>query len=127
MRIGRAYQQGSEPETWKGATTGPNMGSPLTVRFAKTAALILFMAVTLTATSPAAISPGPVKGKGSGPCRNAKLRVKLLCPDLRVARPSEMYLDRGTIEGKALLRSTNDLRSRGRGPMELRGHRSRPR
>lgn len=127
MRIGRAYQQGSEPETWKGATTGPNMGSPLTVRFAKTAALILFMAVTLTATSPAAISPGPVKGKGSGPCRNAKLRVKLLCPDLRVARPSEMYLDRGTIEGKALLRSTNDIRSRGRGPMELRGHRSRPR
>ena len=53
-------------------------------------------------------------------------RKKLLCPDLRIGKPSEMYLDRDLAPGQALLRSTNDIRSRGMGPMEVRGHRDRP-
>lgn len=36
-----------------------------------------------------------------------------------------MYLDTKLRPGRALLRSTNDIRSRGLGPMELRGHRDR--
>lgn len=61
------------------------------------------------------------------PCRNPARAKKLLCPDLRIGKPSEMYLDRKTRPGRALLRATNDIRSRGLGPMEVRGHRDRPR
>ncbi|HRV60690.1 MAG TPA: lysyl oxidase family protein [Solirubrobacterales bacterium] len=61
------------------------------------------------------------------PCRTPKVAKKLLCPDLRIGKPSEMYLDRELAPGRALLRATNDIRSRGQGPMELRGHRDRPR
>lgn len=71
-------------------------------------------------------SPGKPNGR-EDPCRKAKTRAKLLCPDLKIGRPSEMYLDRTTRPGYALLRATNDIRSRGAGPMELRGHRDRPR
>jgi hypothetical protein len=62
-----------------------------------------------------------------GPCRDPVVSAKLLCPDLSVAPPSEMYADRKTRPGRVLLRSTNDIRSRGSGPMELRGRRDRPR
>lgn len=61
------------------------------------------------------------------PCRTPKKARKLLCPDLRIGKPSEMYLDRDLRPGRALLRATNDIRSRGLGPMEVRGHRDRPR
>ncbi|MCO5316132.1 MAG: lysyl oxidase family protein [Solirubrobacterales bacterium] len=64
---------------------------------------------------------------GSGPCANPKSRAKLLCPDLKVAWPRDLAIDRTTRPGKALLRSTNDIRSRGLGPIELRGRRDRPR
>jgi hypothetical protein len=63
----------------------------------------------------------------SDPCRDPQRAKNLLCPDLRIGQPSEMYLDRKLIRGHALLRATNDIRSRGLGPMELRGHRDRPR
>jgi hypothetical protein len=43
-----------------------------------------------------------------------------------MAPPSDMYSDRAEQPGKVLLRSTNDIRSRGRGPLELRAHRYRP-
>jgi len=45
----------------------------------------------------------------------------LLCPNLRIGRPADIYLDHSG--GRALLRATSDVKSRGRGPMELRGHR----
>ena len=57
------------------------------------------------------------------PCRTPKTAKNLLCPDLRIAKPSEMYLDRMAVPGRAVLRATNDIRSRGLGPMELRGRR----
>jgi len=62
-----------------------------------------------------------------GPCRNPLIAEKLLCPDFKVAEPSEMYADYRTRPGRVLLRSTNDIQSRGSGPMELRGRRDRPR
>lgn len=63
----------------------------------------------------------------SDPCRTPQTAKKLLCPNLRIGKPSEMTLDRKLRPGRALLRSTNDIRSRGLGPMEVRGHRDRPR
>lgn len=62
-----------------------------------------------------------------GPCLTPLSARKLLCPDLKVGKPSEMFVDYGTKSGRTLLRSTNDIQSRGKGPMELRGIRDRPR
>ncbi|MGA7396282.1 MAG: lysyl oxidase family protein [Solirubrobacterales bacterium] len=65
---------------------------------------------------------------GNGPCAStAKQQARLLCPDLRIAKPSQMYTDRKTKKGRVLLRATNDIMSRGLGPMELRGRRDRSR
>ncbi|MBN8867355.1 MAG: hypothetical protein J0H98_07360 [Solirubrobacterales bacterium] len=61
------------------------------------------------------------------PCRTPNVAKRLLCPDLQIGKPSEMYLDRKTEKGRALLRATNDIQSRGLGPMEVRGHRDRVR
>jgi hypothetical protein len=55
------------------------------------------------------------------PCLGPEAR-HLLCPNLRIAKPSELYVER-TGDGHVLLRATSDVESRGRGPMELRGHR----
>ncbi len=49
----------------------------------------------------------------------------LLCPNLRIGPPSDLYAQSGG--GRVLLRATSDVRSRGRGPMELRGRRDGPR
>jgi Lysyl oxidase len=56
----------------------------------------------------------------ANPCEGPEAR-DLLCPNLRIGRPSDIYLDR--YEGRQLLRATSDVKSRGRGPIELRGHR----
>lgn len=61
------------------------------------------------------------------PCRTPPIAARLLCPDLRIARPSHLWADRKTRNGRVLLRATNDIRSRGAGPMELRGRRDRER
>jgi len=56
------------------------------------------------------------------PCEGAEAR-RLLCPNLRIGPPTELYVeDNGP--GRVLLRATSDVRSRGRGPMELRGRRT---
>jgi hypothetical protein len=51
-------------------------------------------------------------------------RPRLRCPDLRMARPSDLWLDRRTRRGRALLRARNSIDSVGRGPVEVRGRRS---
>jgi hypothetical protein len=84
------------------------------------AALLVLASLILAPTLPAAAGAeieNPCTAPGAG---------ALLCPNLRIARPSELYLDR-TGSGRALLRATSDVRSRGRGPMELRGRRDGPR
>jgi len=76
----------------------------------------------------ATLAPAAASAAGSGPCAaNAPNRDRLLCPDLQVAKPSEMYIDRKTEPGRVLLRATNDIQSRGQGPMELRGRRDQER
>jgi hypothetical protein len=82
-------------------------------------------AILLVATVGFILSAG-ASGKGNGPCQPSTRLAKLRCPDLRVSKPSEMYATH-TRGGRVLLRSTNDIKSRGRGPMELRGRRDHQR
>jgi hypothetical protein len=74
------------------------------------------MATPIAASAAAAPAPkNPCIGPGSG---------HLLCPDLRIGTPSEMYVS--TYDGETLLHATSDVESRGRGPMEVHGHRDGP-
>lgn len=56
----------------------------------------------------------------ANPCEGPEAR-QLLCPNLRIGKPSEIYEE--SYDGKLLLHATSDVESRGKGPMELRGHR----
>jgi hypothetical protein len=58
------------------------------------------------------------------PCAGPEA-AHLLCPNLRIGPPSDLYVQQGG--GRTLLRATSDVRSRGLGPMELRGNRNGPR
>jgi hypothetical protein len=68
------------------------------------------------------VLPAPSVAAVDNPCAGPQAK-ELLCPNLRIARPSELYIDR-TGDGHVLLRATSDVRSRGKGPMELRGRRN---
>ncbi|HVQ58860.1 MAG TPA: lysyl oxidase family protein [Solirubrobacterales bacterium] len=76
----------------------------------------LAIAAALTATSASAATPA------ENPCEGPEAK-QLLCPNLRIGPASEMYVQSGD-PGRVLLRATSDVRSRGRGPMELRGKRN---
>jgi hypothetical protein len=98
-------------------------------------ALILLVAALLAAGPAGGAGERAARGYGSGyagggaaettkgnPCLTRKRR-KLLCPDLRIAAPSDLYVDTAARPGRRLLRATNNLRSRGLGPIEIRGRR----
>lgn len=73
----------------------------------------------------AALTPTAASGaRVENPCVGPEAR-SLLCPNLRIAPPSEIYPQ--YVDGHVLLRATSDVQSRGRGPMELRGRRDGPR
>ncbi|HEX5610931.1 MAG TPA: hypothetical protein VFX45_12665 [Solirubrobacterales bacterium] len=76
------------------------------------------LALAATVTAPAATAVTPVDNPCQGPESG-----QLLCPNLRIGPASEMYVETGG-PGRVLLRATSDVRSRGRGPMELRGKRN---
>jgi len=80
-----------------------------------TLALSLLLAV-LAATAARAIAP-----VGENPCEGPEAK-QLLCPNLRIGPPAGLYTE--SAGGKVRLRATSDVRSRGRGPMELRGTRN---
>ncbi len=71
--------------------------------------------------SPAA---GPSDRSGN-PCLGPG-RAALLCPDLEMAPPFDLYSER-TPTGRIRLRAGNTIESAGRGPIEMRGRRNRPR
>jgi hypothetical protein len=79
-------------------------------------AIALALFATLLASGAARAAENPCAGPEA---------AGLLCPNLRIGPPSDLYLQAGG--GRVLLRATSDVRSRGRGPMELRGQRSGPR
>jgi hypothetical protein len=65
--------------------------------------------------------PVAARAATEGPCSGPQAQT-ILCPNLRIGPPADLYLqDAG---GRELLRATSDVRSRGRGPMELRGKRN---
>lgn len=75
-------------------------------------------------TALAALAPAAL----ANPCEGPEAR-RLLCPDLKVGPPFDLYVERrgsghGYGDGRGvLLHAGNDIRSRGRGPMELRARR----
>lgn len=82
------------------------------VRFAVLALLSLF----------AAALPGTAQADPENPCETEEAK-RLLCPNLRIGPASELYVENRGI-GEVLLRATSDVRSRGRGPIELVGRRN---
>jgi hypothetical protein len=81
-------------------------------------ARISVLAATLLA---AAALPAPAGAASADPCSGPQAKA-LLCPNLRIGPPTDLYLQEAG--GRELLRATSDVRSRGRGPMELRGRRN---
>jgi hypothetical protein len=82
-------------------------------------ALVLFAAMVVV--------PGAAAGwhaPQQNPCEGPQAK-HLLCPDLRIGPPGEMYVS--GYGGKVLLHATSDVRSRGRGPIEVHGQRNGPR
>ena len=102
--------------------------------------LAIAASAALLAVPAASVSgaPGGVGGEGStNPCVGPG-SGRLLCPDLKVGPAADLYVEHrgggGHDEGfeyyaagrGALLHAANDIRSRGRGPMEVRGRKYKP-
>jgi hypothetical protein len=82
----------------------------------------LALATVIASSLPAtAGSNGTRVAAAANPCLGAEAK-QLLCPNLRIGPASEMYVD--SAARGLLLRATSDVRSRGRGPMELHGKRN---
>lgn len=102
---------------------------------ALTATAMLALAVPAGALGAGPGGVGPGGGDGDNPCVGPGSRL-LLCPDLRIGPATELYAERrGSAGGgdayysrrRVRLHAANDIRSRGRGPIELRGRRYKPR
>lgn len=69
------------------------------------------------------LAPSPtLAATDENPCEGREAQ-RFLCPNLRIGPPSEMYVEEAG-PSRVLLRATSDVRSRGRGPIELRGRRN---
>lgn len=88
----------------------------MTSRFRLTVATLCLAIATCTASAQGA----------EDPCAGPE-SASLLCPDLRVGPAADLFVEHSAgrygYGGGALLHAGNDIRSRGRGPMELRGQR----
>jgi hypothetical protein len=63
-------------------------------------------------------APAAADNPGTGP-----EAAELLCPNLRIGPPTDLYVENAG-RGQVWLRATSDVRSRGLGPIELRGTRN---
>ncbi len=88
------------------------------MKFRLTALVLLAAAVVAPTAAGAGWHP-----PGQNPCEGPRAK-RLLCPDLRIGTPSEMYVS--SYDGKVLLHATSNVESRGRGPIELHGRRDGP-
>ncbi len=70
----------------------------------------------------AAAVPVTAQARPDNPCESKEAK-ELLCPNLRIGPATELYLEHRGV-GEVLLRATSDVRSRGRGPIELVGRRN---
>ncbi|HEX6227835.1 MAG TPA: lysyl oxidase family protein [Solirubrobacterales bacterium] len=93
-----------------------------------TALAIALAVLGLVLVTGVAAAPGGGAGAQLNPCRGPG-SSELLCPDLLVGPAEDLYVERrggggGYGYGRGLLlHGGNDIRSRGRGPIELRGRR----
>jgi hypothetical protein len=79
------------------------------------------IATVLAAAALAALVAVPSLGAAGGPpnpCAGPQAK-HLRCPNLRIGPAHDLYVQRA--DGEVRLRATSDVRSRGLGPMELRG------
>jgi hypothetical protein len=76
---------------------------------------------TLLALISAALFAPPALAGMDNPCTGPGSE-HLLCPNLEIGTPSDLYTDRH--DGELVLRATSDVESRGLGPMEVRGTRN---
>ena len=78
--------------------------------------------LSLCAVGALALVAAPAGAAGESPCEGPEA-ADLLCPDFRVGPAADLYVEhRGSGgHGRTLLHAANDIRSRGRGPIELRG------
>lgn len=78
----------------------------------------------LTALFPLVLLPAGAAAAAPNPCQGPEA-ADLLCPNLKIGVPSDLYAQRSG--GRVLLRATSDVKSRGLGPLEVRGIRNGPR
>jgi len=81
----------------------------------------LFCALVLCLAMAVAGGDANADSAVENPCEGPEA-AHLRCPNLRIGPPSDLYLQRAG--GRVRLRATSDVRSRGKGPMELHGTRS---
>lgn len=82
-------------------------------------ALLLALAASGSANSRGHYPGSDPVETGVNPCAGPE-RQQLLCPNLRMSKPSQMFISRSP-SGRRLLHAQSSLNSRGQGPMELRG------
>jgi hypothetical protein len=86
------------------------------------------LAAALLAAAALAVGPlAPPAARGAdseNPCVGPQAS-ELLCPNLKIGKPADLYLQH--TGGRTLLRATSDVKSRGKGPIELHGSRNGPR
>src|SRR5436190_10989118 len=81
----------------------------------------IVVTLALLATGVAA-APGQEASRPANPCLGPEA-PKLRCPDIQMGVPGDMYAER-TPKGHVLLRATNNVKSRGTGPIMFRGRRT---
>lgn len=64
-------------------------------------------------------------GRMIEPCSIREKRRKLLCPDLSMRKPFDLWFSR-TPGGRLILHAANDIQSWGAGPLEVRGWKHKP-
>jgi len=85
-------------------------------RLAAAATAASLLALVLLAAPPSTAGGVSLFNPCGGPEGN-----QLLCPNLKIGKPADLYLE--SRAGHTILRATSDVKSRGKGPIELRGTR----
>ena len=86
------------------------------------APLLLALAAWAGSAAAGAAPPGrALAADEANPCTGPHA-ARLRCPDIQMGVPADLQLDR--YEGRTVLRATNNVKSRGKGPIMLRGTRT---
>src|SRR4051794_21824348 len=81
------------------------------------------IATAMALSTAALVAPAGAAALVPNPCEGPRA-AHLLCPDLEIGKPGDIEVE--SYDGRLLMRATSDVKSRGLGPMELRGRRDGP-